>query len=64
MLKPVVQTHMFEKGYMVAHVVDRSLAKRQQRAGGRGVVSVAVAGPLLASSAATFQLPSTRGSKR
>ena len=40
MLKSVVQTHMLNKANMSAHVVGRSLAKRQQRAGGRGVVSV------------------------
>ena len=39
MLKSVVQTHMFNKANMSAQVVGRSLAKRQQCAGGRGVVS-------------------------
>ena len=39
MLKSVVQTHI-NKANMSAQVVGRSLAKRQQRAGGRGVVSV------------------------
>ena len=64
MLKSVVQTHMLKKGYMMAHIVDRSLSRQQQGAGGREVVSVAAAGPLLASSAATFQLRTTRDSKR
>ena len=40
MLKSVVQTHMLNKANMSAQVVGRSLAKRQQRAAGRGVVSV------------------------
>ena len=40
MLKSVVQTHMLNKANMSAQVVGRSLAKRQQRAEGRGVVSV------------------------
>ena len=34
MLKSVVQTHMLNKANMSAQVVGRSLAKRQQRAGG------------------------------
>ena len=36
----MVQTHMLNKENMSAQVVGRSLAKRQQRAEGRGVVSV------------------------
>ena len=40
MLKSVVQTHMLNKANMTAQVVGRSLAKWQQRVGGRGVVSV------------------------
>ena len=36
-LKSVVQTHMLNKANMSAQVVGRSLAKRQQRAGGRAV---------------------------
>ena len=36
-LKSVVQTHMLNKANMSAQVVCRSLAKRQQRAGGRAV---------------------------
>ena len=40
MLKSVVQTHMLNKANMSAQVVGRSLAKRKQSAGGRGVVSV------------------------
>ena len=41
MLKSVVKTHMLNKANMSAQVVGRSWAKRHQRAGGRGVVSVA-----------------------
>ena len=36
-LKSVVQTHMLNKANMSAQVVGRSLAKWQQRAGGRAV---------------------------
>ena len=51
MLKSVVQTHMSNKANMSA----QDLAKRQQRAGGRGVVSAMAArkrlrGPLLSAS--------------
>ena len=44
MLKSVVQTRRLNKANMSAQAVGRSLAKRQQRAGGRGVVSVVATG--------------------
>ena len=60
MLKSLAQTHMLNKANMSAQVVGRSLAKRQQRAGGRGAVSAVAA----ATSTVIFQVKSTRGFKR